>query len=185
MYSGQTTALRDTPAAAPSRPSAVDNLASTLAGTLPAGAQVVVYWIDSHGREGSAECNATHELKVHAQRLLAGAQPDTGRLEIHEAWISDNQTRIAIAAALAEPLPAEVLHAWRLLARRLATVTLSCLDAQARIVSLEKSERLQQALYEISDLAGAGLEMPIMLRRLHAVVGGLMYAENFYIVGYN
>ncbi|GAB2611698.1 EAL domain-containing protein [Novilysobacter erysipheiresistens] len=55
-------------------------------------------------------------------------------------------------------------------------------EARARVESLEKSERLQQALYEIADLAGSDLEMDEMLQRLHAVVAGLMYAENFYIV---
>ncbi|MGQ4583217.1 EAL domain-containing protein [Lysobacter sp. F60174L2] len=55
-------------------------------------------------------------------------------------------------------------------------------DARARVESLEKSERLQQALYEIADLAGSDLEMDEMLQRLHSVVAGLMYAENFYIV---
>ena len=54
--------------------------------------------------------------------------------------------------------------------------------ARARVDSLEKSERLQQALYEIADLAGSDLEMADMLGRIHEVVGGLMYAENFYIV---
>ncbi|WP_081974642.1 bifunctional diguanylate cyclase/phosphodiesterase [Novilysobacter arseniciresistens] len=54
--------------------------------------------------------------------------------------------------------------------------------ARARVESLEKSERLQQALYEIADLAGSDLEMADMLARIHGVVGGLMYAENFYIV---
>nr|MDQ3057084.1 diguanylate cyclase [Pseudomonadota bacterium] len=187
MYSGQPTALRDKPAAspAPRQPSAADNLASGLADTLPTGSQVVVYWIDAHGHEASAECNATRELKVRAQRLLAGAQAGAGRHEIHEVWTSENQTRIALTAALAEPLPPESLQAWRSLARRTVVATLSGLEAQARIESLEKSERLQQALYEIADLAGAGLEMPIMLRRIHAVVGGLMYAENFYIASYN
>ncbi|MCI4567417.1 EAL domain-containing protein [Lysobacter sp. CFH 32150] len=57
--------------------------------------------------------------------------------------------------------------------------------AQARIASLQKSERLQQALFEIADLAGSDLEMQDMLRRIHAVVGGLMYAENCYIVQYD
>src|SRR5690606_24766352 len=46
-------------------------------------------------------------------------------------------------------------------------------------------QRLQQALYEIADLAGSGLEMQEMLGRIHQVVGGLMQAENFYIVLYD
>ncbi|MDQ3228741.1 MAG: GAF domain-containing protein, partial [Pseudomonadota bacterium] len=46
---------------------------------------------------------------------------------------------------------------------------------------LEKGEQLQRALYAIADMAGSELEMPDMLRGLHQIVGGLMYAENFYI----
>src|SRR5690606_11406989 len=57
--------------------------------------------------------------------------------------------------------------------------------AQARIESLEKSERLQQALFEIADLSGAALDLNELLGRIHSVVAGLMYAENFYIVLYD
>ena len=63
--------------------------------------------------------------------------------------------------------------------------TLASWHAQARIEALQKAQRLQQALYEIADLAGSGLEMQEMLARIHDVVGGLMYAENFYIVLYD
>ena len=47
---------------------------------------------------------------------------------------------------------------------------------------LEHSEALQRALFAISDLAGSDLDMPDMLRGIHAVVSTLMYAENFFIV---
>jgi hypothetical protein len=50
---------------------------------------------------------------------------------------------------------------------------------------LEKAARLQSALYSIADLASSSLDMPEMLRQIHAVVGTLMYAENFLIVQYN
>ena len=50
---------------------------------------------------------------------------------------------------------------------------------------LEKTARLQRALYTIADLAGGELDMPDMLRRLHGVVAELMYAENLFIVQYN
>jgi len=62
----------------------------------------------------------------------------------------------------------------------------SLLDAaEQRIDSLHRSERLQQALYEIADLAGGSLELQDMLRRIHAIVGELMYAANLYIVLYD
>ncbi|MEJ7746933.1 MAG: EAL domain-containing protein [Luteimonas sp.] len=187
MSPAQNSTLREAPVAGPLPRchAAAANLATALADTLPTGSQLVVYWIDPQGREGSAEANAPRELKVHAQRLLAGMNAASGHHEIHETWVSEDGNRIAIAAVLAETLPKESMQAWRSLARRTVTATLASLGAQARIESLEKSERLQQALYEIADLAGAGLDMPVMLRRVHAVVGSLMYAENFYIVSYN
>ena len=53
---------------------------------------------------------------------------------------------------------------------------------QAALTRQEHSERLQRALFDIADLAGADLAMSDMLRRIHAIVGTLMYAENFFIV---
>lgn len=47
---------------------------------------------------------------------------------------------------------------------------------------LERSETLQRALFAISDLAGSDRDMPDLLRGIHAIVGTLMYAENFFIV---
>ena len=51
--------------------------------------------------------------------------------------------------------------------------------------TLQDSARLQSALYSIADLASGGLDMPDMLRQIHAVVGTLMFAENFLIVLYD
>jgi len=50
------------------------------------------------------------------------------------------------------------------------------------ISRLALAERLQRALYAIAEQAGAGHDMPEMMRSLHAIVSSLMYAENFYIV---
>jgi diguanylate cyclase (GGDEF)-like protein len=50
---------------------------------------------------------------------------------------------------------------------------------------LEQAEQLQRALYAIADLASADMEMPEMLRSIHEIVGGLTYAENFFIVLYS
>lgn len=58
----------------------------------------------------------------------------------------------------------------------------ACLQHQ--LARLRHSEQVQRALYAISDLAGGDLDLDELLRRLHAIVGGLMYAENFYIVLY-
>ncbi|MBS0570066.1 MAG: EAL domain-containing protein [Proteobacteria bacterium] len=50
---------------------------------------------------------------------------------------------------------------------------------------LEQAERLQRALFAIADLASADLDLPEVYKALHAIVGGLMYAENFYIALYD
>jgi len=55
-------------------------------------------------------------------------------------------------------------------------------DLQTKLQRLERSESLQRALFAISDLAGSERDMHDMLRGIHAIVGELMYAENFYIV---
>ena len=47
------------------------------------------------------------------------------------------------------------------------------------------SEHLQRALFDIADMASSDLDMSDMLRQLHRIVGGLMYAENFFIALYD
>jgi diguanylate cyclase (GGDEF)-like protein len=48
-----------------------------------------------------------------------------------------------------------------------------------------RGERLQQVLYAIADLAHADLDLHEMLGRVHRIVCGLTYAENFYIALYD
>ncbi|OOG55569.1 EAL domain-containing protein [Rhodanobacter sp. C03] len=72
---------------------------------------------------------------------------------------------------------------------RLADARLRQLAETSRLYEaisrLALAERLQRALYAIAEQAGAGHDMPEMMRSLHAIVSSLMYAENFYIVLYD
>lgn len=52
-------------------------------------------------------------------------------------------------------------------------------------LQLGKSEKLQQALFDISNLAYTELDGGVLFRKLHAIVAGLVYAENFFIVRFN
>jgi diguanylate cyclase (GGDEF)-like protein len=52
---------------------------------------------------------------------------------------------------------------------------------QQTIEELRKAERIQNALYRITDLASADLETDDILKQLHQIISELMYAENFYI----
>lgn len=70
-------------------------------------------------------------------------------------------------------------------ARARAATALETERLKDSLLRLEKAERLQRALFAIADMAGSDLDMPEMLRGLHRIVSGLMYAENFYIALYD
>jgi diguanylate cyclase (GGDEF)-like protein len=53
---------------------------------------------------------------------------------------------------------------------------------KSSLVGLERSEKLQRALFAIADLAGSEASMPELLRGVHAIVDSLMYAKNCFIV---
>ncbi|MGV8941663.1 MAG: EAL domain-containing protein [Lysobacter sp.] len=144
--------------------SEVGALIAALQATLPDGSRVSLQW-------SGPDATPTGD-----------GDEDPRRIELR--WYSDDGPSVLVAE-LADPLPASLRAAWVALARRTIDLHLIAVRATARAESLEKSERLQQALYEIADLAGSDLELGDMLKRIHAVVAGLMYAENFYIVLYD
>ncbi|HCR32196.1 MAG TPA: hypothetical protein DIV57_02335, partial [Stenotrophomonas sp.] len=76
-------------------------------------------------------------------------------------------------------------EAWWGVSRQAMELALQRGRQAGQIRALEQAERLQQALFQIADLAGADLEMGEMLRHVHGVLGSLMYAENCYIVEYD
>ena len=178
--------------------SPTDQVVAVLCGLLPGPAAVAVSWRDwALGSGGAASPGGSQALRKRAELALsdpAAARPDAARpdtasadqeLLVH-AWDNiDGNARMAIVASLPRTVTDDERESWLALARTLLMSTLDASRAQARIVSLEKSKRLQQALYEIADLASADLEMPEMLRRIHVVVGSLMYADNCYIVLYD
>jgi diguanylate cyclase (GGDEF)-like protein len=72
----------------------------------------------------------------------------------------------------------------RLASARIAA-ELETLRLRDALLRLEQTDKLQRALFAIADMAGSELDMPEMLRGLHRIVAGLMYAENFYIALYD
>ncbi|WP_157062479.1 bifunctional diguanylate cyclase/phosphodiesterase [Pseudoxanthomonas dokdonensis] len=171
----------------------MDAVLQLLLESLPAGAALALCWRDwALGSGSCASDPRAPQLRRLAERALAndgGAnshadEPAHPRMQAH-VWDSvDGSARIALAVHRGDPDEA-VWPGWLPLAQALINSQLQASRADARVVSLEKSKRLQQALYEIADVAGADMEMQDMLRRVHAVVGSLMYAENCYIVQYD
>src|SRR4249919_2216784 len=56
---------------------------------------------------------------------------------------------------------------------------------QVDVERLANAERLQRALFAISDIASSDHSTAEVLSGLHEIVGSLMYAENFYIVRFD
>ncbi|HET7162352.1 MAG TPA: EAL domain-containing protein [Rhodanobacteraceae bacterium] len=75
-------------------------------------------------------------------------------------------------------------------AAELIAARIDALDQRTALANsveqIGRSERLQRALYAIADQASAaGTDLTPMFNALHAIVGSLMYAENFYITLYD
>jgi len=151
--------------------------------TAPAGVAAAIAWQCPHSGCGALQTpDAPAALGRDAADALDGGLTTTiDGVQLHRAVRGDLYVAVAIEARS----DAAMYTAW---ARLAADGLLSALDALASrhvVATLQRSERLQQALYEIADLAGSALEVGEVLARIHGVVGGLMTAENFYIVLYD
>ncbi|MCW5581492.1 MAG: diguanylate cyclase, partial [Luteimonas sp.] len=116
--------------------------------------------------------------------MLAGRDRAADMHGIDLQW-HDGDARVALTVLPGRQLPRALRDGWLALARNTIDATFAGARANLRIEGLRKSERLRQALYEIADLSGASTDMQDMLARIHAIVGTLMPAENFYIVRYD
>ena len=133
-----------------------------------------------------AEAKLIEAARRQRVRVVAD-QADPGRLRIayplgfaQAVFMADWPD----ASGLPDTLPAGFKAFLILLGARMrAEVELAA--ARRAAGRMERAAKLQSAFYLIADLASSELDMPEMLRRIHAVVAGLMYAENFYISLYD
>ncbi len=131
---------------------------------------------------------------VAGRRVLAGRDahapmPGWRRLSIDlPAYDSGHRLWLAADWPATECLPHSGACEWSdflgLLAARLGAAMVVAQQRKA-VQRLEKTAKLQTALFAIADLASSELDMPEMLARVHGVVGELMYAKNFFIALYN
>jgi len=155
-------------------------LAQALGALLPGDAQVALAWSDPGLGEGcQADPAPAQDPAALLEALLGGA---TGAETALRRW-QDHGSELAVQALTAEGGVPD--QAWWDIARQALQDAVALARQRAQIRSLETSKRLQQALYEIADLAGADLEMADMLRHFHRVLNSLMYAQNCYIVEYD
>jgi diguanylate cyclase (GGDEF)-like protein len=170
------------------------------AATPSAVALVIVDMLESMPGVGSATVLWwLHGASVHESRpirRLTAAELQLAQLAQHSDRLQSDPDQHLVALRLCRPDPAVLLLRLEVaetdlprspllrLASRQLQRTLDLLDLQHSHNQLERSENLQRALFAISDLAGADLDMPEMLLGIHGIVSTLMYAENFYIVRY-
>ena len=135
-------------------------------------------WIDAVQKHGAQ----VRAADLPAAPVRAGWQRIPSVLEAPRTGLA--QAVLMADWPVSDCLPLVASPAWReftaLVAAGLAS-SLELADQRLAVERIEKTARLQSALYAIADLASGDLDMPEMLRRIHVVVAGLMYAENFYI----
>jgi len=177
--------------------SAVDGLAQARA----LAVRIALFWSTKHGPI------AAEMLRCSPRRARAWADPakavDALRAEMPQqspshpglhmrcwplhvhasgaAILQVEGTLQELAAIEHDPTLSEGLE---LLARRVASV-LEAQQLRTSVRRLERAERLQRALYAIADLASSDRDEHEVLQAMHRIVGGLMYAENFFIVLYD
>jgi len=151
------------------RKGAFAGVAEQLARLLPAGARVKVEW--------------QHAVLGKGNDLFGAGDPPQGALRL--PWVGPEGMALCVVFSSPQLMSQDAIERWLHTARLLIEQAAKLELANHKIDTLQRSEQLRQALYEIADLAGSNLELSVMLRRVHAIVGELMYAENFYIVRYD
>jgi len=151
-----------------------ESLVQALHALLPTPARLHLGWDDPQLGTGSRTCPP---LDAAEQGWLWGDEVSSE--DAWQIWIHDG-ARLAVRVDGAEPS-----EAWWTLARQTLEQGLQRGRQSGQIQALQEAKRLQQALYEIADLAGADLEMGQMLHHVHGVLDTLMYARNCFIVEYD
>ena len=131
---------------------------------------------------------ATLALLDAARRQGGRAQQSDPHSElVHIVQVVAQNTGLWVALS-ARFHPDRVDPAWQSKITPLSVRCQSLLYTQRLQVDVERlanAERLQRALFAISDIASSDHSTSDVLHGLHQIVGSLMYAENFYIVRFD
>jgi diguanylate cyclase (GGDEF)-like protein len=131
---------------------------------------------------------ATLSLLETARRHGGKAQQvDALKGSTHVVQVVAQNTGLWVALS-AHYDPVKVDPGWQTKIASLSVRCQSLLYTQRLQVDVERlanAERLQRALFAISDIASSDHSTTEVLHGLHQIVGSLMYAENFYIVRFD
>ena len=168
-----------------STPRAVGELTVELARSCPAFRDARLLWLERgecHATGGEVDAPTRARMLALLRDEDAASTAADGELAI---WLAPDVPAVLLLMledAADGPRQAAALEPCLALAGRQLQQLLALAELHDSHRQLERSENLQRALFAISDLAGADLDMPELLRGIHGIVGTLMYAENFYIV---
>lgn len=165
--------------------SSVNDVVTPLHGLLPAGSSVALVWDDALLGSGCRTSPPNEARLGEAARALLGGDKLLVGLQqpLWESWThAESGARIVVLAEVPATFSETQRRAWLSTARALVAAVLVSMRQGRQIEQLERSKRLQQALFAIADLAGSDLEMAEMLSHFHRILSTLMYAENCYIV---
>ena len=135
--------------------------------------------------------DSAQKLLIIKAQLRAGrakARTDTGLR--FAAMLTSNTVNWACLYFELDPKPA-VVNQKKRMRKAHSNLALRCQSLlptehfHLDIQRLAGAERLQRSLFAISDLANSDKETQEVLRELHQIVNGLMYAENFFIARYD
>jgi len=155
---------------------------------LPPGAVVAAGWRDPLlGSQRVVEPAGVPGPGLHLDLLLLQAGPlEHVPGQVCRCWQGrSGQSRLGLVVRLPATDAQDLDEARLEAAQAVLESALEEARAQAWVSALERSRRLQQALFDIAELADAEVEMGQMLHRLHAIIGTLMYAPNCFIVEYD
>ncbi|MEO7072434.1 MAG: EAL domain-containing protein [Rhodanobacter sp.] len=164
--------VRASPASPPGLREAIEQL--LLAADADGVVEACTRALEAAGVRGQWQWSSARDPKLPAADPMQAEDPGTGR----------SLAFISAEGALAEDLADNVAWISRLAGSRLRQLAENSRLYEA-ISRLALAERLQRALFAIAEQSSADHAMPDMMRALHAIVGSLMYAENFYIVLYD
>jgi diguanylate cyclase (GGDEF)-like protein len=154
------------------------------------------WWMDAFDRElvcplaASGICGVPRcASNDHTGCFAAGGQlhrdGDEAALVLSSSWQPDREIGALLVFRTGRDFDAAPLLAWVREIGAYVGNTLEKVRQQRAMQRLTQAERLQRALFAISDMAGSDMDMPMLLRGLHEIVGTLMYAENFLIALYD
>ena len=156
--------------------------------------QVDLVWNHQPSDPGQLHTGGDEPLPTESRRLLERARGEGGTAERVFSDGSLQRAQVLAqnagfwAALISRFHPDRVDPDWQECLPPLSLRAQSLLHTQRLQVDVERlatAERLQRALFAISDLASSDQSTDEVLHGLHLIVGRLMYAENFYIARFD